>query len=55
GATASPDFNDRYTASLELLDLAVYNLYGFFDAVEFIVELDFLQGYNESVIGQTFL
>ncbi|GJT32911.1 putative reverse transcriptase domain-containing protein [Tanacetum coccineum] len=38
------DFNDMYTALFELLDLAVHNLYGFFDEVEFIVELDFLQG-----------
>ncbi|GJY40486.1 hypothetical protein Tco_0427756 [Tanacetum coccineum] len=49
------DFNDWYTASLELLNLAVYNLYGFFNEVEFVVELDFLQRNNECVIGQTFL
>ncbi|GKA35443.1 retrovirus-related pol polyprotein from transposon TNT 1-94 [Tanacetum coccineum] len=34
-------FLNKYTASLELLDLTVHNLYGFFDEVEFIVELDF--------------
>ncbi|GJX77992.1 hypothetical protein Tco_0324803 [Tanacetum coccineum] len=45
------DFNDRYTASLELLDLSVHNLYWFFNEIEFVVKLDFLQGYNECVIG----
>ncbi|GJS17391.1 retrotransposon protein, putative, ty1-copia subclass [Tanacetum coccineum] len=38
------DFNDRYMASFELLDLTVHNLYGFFNEIEFVVELDFLQG-----------
>ncbi|GJV00533.1 hypothetical protein Tco_1329803 [Tanacetum coccineum] len=36
------DFNDRYTASLKLLDLTVHYLYGFINEVEFVVELDFL-------------
>ncbi|GJS31023.1 hypothetical protein Tco_0491643 [Tanacetum coccineum] len=48
-------FVNRYTASFELLDLSVYNFYGFFNKVEFVVELDFLQRNNEGVIGQTFL
>ncbi|GJZ66481.1 hypothetical protein Tco_0623177 [Tanacetum coccineum] len=37
-------FANKYTASFELLDLSVHNFYGFFNEVEFVVELDFLQG-----------
>ncbi|GJZ28405.1 hypothetical protein Tco_0573052 [Tanacetum coccineum] len=45
-------FANKYTTSLELLDLAVHNLYGFFDEVEFFVELDFLQRNNDVSIDQ---
>ncbi|GJT54251.1 hypothetical protein Tco_0989305 [Tanacetum coccineum] len=37
------DFKDRYTASFELFNLAVHNLYGFFNEVEIVRRLDFLQ------------
>ncbi|GJQ92773.1 hypothetical protein Tco_0003912 [Tanacetum coccineum] len=49
------DFNDGYTASFELLDLTVHYLYGFFNEVEFVVELDFYRGINEWTMDKTFL
>ncbi|GKC96956.1 hypothetical protein Tco_1162398 [Tanacetum coccineum] len=46
---------NRNTALLQTLDLTVHDLDRFFNEVEFIAELDFIQRYGKSFVGHAFL
>ncbi|GKB49817.1 hypothetical protein Tco_0900570 [Tanacetum coccineum] len=47
--------DNQNTALLQTLDLMVHDLDRFFNEVEFVVDLDFIQRYSKSFVRHTFL
>ncbi|GKB82776.1 hypothetical protein Tco_0949671 [Tanacetum coccineum] len=48
-------FDNQNMALLQTLDLTVHNLDGFFDEVQFVVNLDLIQWYSKQFISHLFL
>ncbi|GJX90485.1 hypothetical protein Tco_0343811, partial [Tanacetum coccineum] len=47
--------DNRNTALFQMLDLTVHDLVRFFNEVEFVVDLDFIQRHGKSFVGHAFL